>query len=230
MSLIFVIEWSAGWVVVTETLHVAIAGLSFIVAIIGALLLFVVVGVTEELLARGYHLLNLAEALHGSWLGRRAALLIAWLISSSLFGLLHIFNPNATWYTTLALMVAGLFLGLGFLLTGSLALPISLHITWNFFQGNVFGFPVSGNQYQSATFFAIEQGGPALWTGGAFGPEAGLLGLLAILLGCAIIIWWVRWQYDEVRLTNVRVEHQSVMEQAFTKSDMDTGYRIQDTA
>jgi membrane protease YdiL (CAAX protease family) len=259
MTLVFMVEWLAGWVIVQETFHVAMPGISFAVAILGALLLFVVVGVTEELLARGYHLLNIAEALSGEqgdkvtrwqsfwnldfrfWSGhgaqraparvkalpvtafyskiqnpeskiaspphpvtpspshQPAAMLTAWIVSSSLFGLLHIFNPNATWYTTLALMIAGLFLGLGFLLTGSLALPIGLHISWNFVQGNVFGFPVSGNQYQSATFFAIEQHGPVLWTGGAFGPEAGLVGLLAIFLGCGLTIWWVRWQGDKVK-------------------------------
>jgi membrane protease YdiL (CAAX protease family) len=200
MTLVFMVEWLAGWVIVLEAFHVAVTGVSFAVAILGALLLFVVVGITEELLARGYLLLNIAEALNGTH-HQPAAVFIAWLVSSSLFGLLHIFNPNATWYTTLALMIAGLFLGLGFLLTGSLALPIGLHISWNFVQGNVFGFPVSGNQYQSATFLAIEQHGPVLWTGGAFGPEAGLVGLLAIFLGCGLIIWWVRRQYGKVRLT-----------------------------
>jgi uncharacterized protein len=200
MTLIFVVEWLAGWVIVRDTLRVEVPGVSFATAITGALFLFVVVGITEELLARGNHLRNLAEGLNFRAVGPGPALVLGWLFSSSFFGLLHVFNPNATWYSTAALMVAGLFLGLGFVLTRSLAIPIALHITWNFFQGNIYGFPVSGNTFARATLIAIEQQGPPLWTGGAFGPEAGLLGLCAILLGCGLIILWVRWQYGVVAL------------------------------
>jgi hypothetical protein len=75
-----------------------------------------------------------------------------------------------------------------------LAIPIGLHITWNFFQGNVFGFPVSGTD-AGATFIAIEQGGDALVTGGAFGPEASLIGIGAMVLGCALTVLWVRLRY-----------------------------------
>jgi membrane protease YdiL (CAAX protease family) len=209
MTLIFVVEWLAGWVQVRETLSVAMSGVSFGTAILGALFFFVVVGITEELLARGYQLRNLAEGLNVPAIGPTRALILGWLFSSSFFGLLHVFNPNATWYSTLALMVAGLFLGLGFVLTRSLAIPIALHITWNFFQGNVYGFPVSGNTFESATFIVIEQQGPPMWTGGAFGPEAGLLGIFTILLGCGVTLLWVRWRYGRVRLQPSLAEYRS---------------------
>ena len=200
MAFVFLVEWLAGWIVVTDLFRVALPGVRFAAAMMGGVLLFVVVGITEELLARGDHLRNLAEGFHGLVGGPRRALVLAWLLSSSFFGLLHIFNPNATWQSTLALMVAGLLLGFGFVLTGSLAIPIGLHISWNFFQGNVFGFPVSGNLFDSATVFTIEQRGPTVWTGGAFGPEAGLLGLIAMLLGAVLILLWVRWRYGVARL------------------------------
>ncbi|MCC6167239.1 MAG: CPBP family intramembrane metalloprotease [Caldilineaceae bacterium] len=192
MTFVFVVQYVAGWVEVREFFAVELVDTPFVIAILGPLAVFVVVGITEELLSRGYQLRNLAEGLNMRWWGPRPAIIAAWVVSSSLFGLLHIFNPNATWISTVYLMLAGLFLGLGYVLTGRLGLPIGLHITWNFFQGNIYGFPVSGNTFSSVTVIAIRQGGPALWTGGAFGPEAGLIGIVAILLGCLLTLAWVR--------------------------------------
>jgi membrane protease YdiL (CAAX protease family) len=192
MTGIFLAERAAGWVTIVGAFQTSTSGQPFGLAILSPLLLYLCVGIYEELIARGYLLRNLAEGLHLPALGPHRALLLAWALSSALFGLGHAGNPNATLVSTLSLMLAGLFLGLGYLLTGELAIPIGLHITWTFFQGNVFGFPVSGTSVRQATFLAIEQGGPELWTGGAFGPEAGLIGILALLAGSLLIVLWVR--------------------------------------
>jgi membrane protease YdiL (CAAX protease family) len=193
MLVVFLVELSLGWVTVTGTLQSTREGMGFLPGILVYMVLFLCVGIYEEMLSRGYQLRNLAEGLHLGPISPRAALLLAYLISSSIFGLLHAGNPNATLISTVNLIVAGLFLGLGYVLTGELAIPIGLHITWNFFQGNVFGFPVSGMD-TGATFIGIQQGGPELWTGGAFGPEAGLIGLAAIALGSVMTVLWVRWR------------------------------------
>jgi len=198
MGSIFLVEWAAGWLTISGTLH-APGTQAFLPAILGALLGFVAVGLYEELLSRGYQLRNLAEGLNGRLLGERGAVVLAWLLSSSFFGILHAGNPNATPVSTANLVVAGLFLGLGYTLTGELAIPIGLHIGWNFCQGNVFGFPVSGTQ-AGATIIAVAQGGPELWTGGAFGPEAGLIGLAAILAGSVLIVFWVRARRGQATL------------------------------
>lgn len=198
MALIFLVELAAGWVKITETFKHGVA-VPFLPAILFGLWHFVAVGIQEELVTRGYMLRNMAEGFNFKGIGPRNALALAYFVSSAMFGLFHFFNPNASWTSTLLLVAAGLLLGLAYVLTGELAIPIGLHISWNFFQGRVFGFPVSGGKAGS-TFIAIEQGGPALWTGGAFGPEAGLIGLAAIALGCALIVAWVKWREGKVRL------------------------------
>lgn len=199
MAAIFAAELALGWVAITGTLRATPEGRPFALAILGPLVTFVCVGIYEELISRGYLLRNLAEGLRLPGLGDRGALALGWVLSSAVFGALHAGNPNATPVSTLTLVLAGLFLGLGYVLTGELAIPIGLHITWNFFQGSVFGFPVSGTTGQP-TFIAIEQRGPELWTGGAFGPEAGLIGVLAILLGSLLTVLWVRARRGGARL------------------------------
>ncbi len=191
MTAIFLIELTAGWIEVTGTFKSPV-GMSFFPTILAPMVLFLCVGVYEELLSRGYQLTNMAEGLNYSGLGPRGAVVLAWVLSSSLFGLLHLANPNATLVSTINIAFAGLLLGTGYVLTGRLGISIGLHITWNFFQGNVFGFPVSGTDDLGAKFISIEQGGPTLFTGGVFGPEAGLLDLAATIVGSLLIWLWVR--------------------------------------
>ena len=81
-----------------------------------------------------------------------------------------------------------------------------MHIAWNFFQGNVFGFPVSGTT-SVTSFITIQQGGPTLWTGGAFGPEGGLLGILAMLVGSLLIWGWVQSRYGRATLRRSLAEY-----------------------
>ena len=154
-------------------------------AIAGSLLLYLViylaVGWHEELLFRGYWLQNLSEGLGAGW---------GVLISSCIFALLHGFNANSSPAAVFMLIASGLFLAYGYLRTRQLWLPIGLHIGWNFFQGPLFGFPVSGTD----PFTLIRQisTGPELLTGGAFGPEAGLIVLPALLAGAALIYWYTK--------------------------------------
>lgn len=199
MFLIFGIEYLAGWVTVTGRYQSNIEGLTFPVGLAISVVLFLCVGIYEEAFSRGYHLRNFAEGLAFPALGASKALILGWLFSSVVFGVLHLGNPGASLFSTVNIIIAGLLLGLGFVLTGELAIPIGLHITWNFFQGNVFGFPVSGTT-PFVSFLAIKQNGPVLFTGGVFGPEAGLVGLLAMLIGSLLIVLWVQRRYGKVVL------------------------------
>jgi membrane protease YdiL (CAAX protease family) len=198
MLAIFLAERAAGWITVTGVLSGPARGGSLATALIVAAAGYVLVAIYEELYARGYLLRNLAEGFRWRFISPRAALLLAYLLSSVVFGSLHQGNSNATLLTTPLLALAGLFLGLGYILTGELALSIGLHITWNFFQGYVFGFAVSGGS-SGASLIAIQQGGPVAWTGGAWGPEGGIMGLLALLVGSLLIIAWIRVTRGVVR-------------------------------
>ncbi|MCB9156502.1 MAG: CPBP family intramembrane metalloprotease [Caldilineaceae bacterium] len=198
MTLIFITEWAAGWIEIEGTLQSGLPGASFGVAIFVPLILFFCVGIYEELWSRGYHLKNLAEGFR-FW-GAKRSIVVAIVLSSAVFGLLHAGNPNATAISTFNIFLAGLFLGFGYILTGELAIPIGLHMSWNFFQGNVFGFPVSGTSANQTTFIAIHQGGAPLLTGGDFGPEAGLIGIAAMLLGALLIALWVHMRHGSVSL------------------------------
>lgn len=139
-------------------------------------LIFVLVAWNEELLSRGYHLQTLASGVGIFW---------GVVISSAVFGLLHIANPNATWVSVTGIFLAGVFFAYAYLRTRRLWLPIGMHLGWNFFEGVVFGFPVSGLDIYP--LIRIEVIGPEWWTGGEFGPEAGVIVVPALLLGASLI-------------------------------------------
>ena len=194
MALIFLVEYALGWVTITGTFQMDLLLFPFWAGIALQLLHYIAVGIYEEFLFRGFHLKNLAEGFNVfKRINPQTAIVISLLLSSIVFGLAHASNPNATWVSSFNIILAGIFLATGYLLTGELAIPIGIHITWNFFQGNVFGFPVSGTD-SGPTLVAIQQTGPKLFTGGAFGPEAGLIGIVAMFLGSVLI-----WKYVDLR-------------------------------
>ena len=200
MALIFLAEYAFGWVTITNTFQMAAMPFPFWVGIALQLLHFITVGIYEETFFRGFHLKNMAEGFSAfKRITPQTAILISLLVSSAIFGVAHASNPNATWVSSFNIVLAGIFLAMGYLLTGELAIPIGIHITWNFFQGNVFGFPVSGTN-AGATLVAIKQSGPSLFTGGAFGPEAGLIGIVAVFLGSVLVWWYVKLRYGKALL------------------------------
>jgi hypothetical protein len=75
-----------------------------------------------------------------------------------------------------------------YLRSGRVWLPIGMHVTWNFAQGAL-GFPVSGiNDYSNVLVHQAATTGSHLLTGGAYGPEAGLVGMLSRLLVLALVV------------------------------------------
>ncbi len=202
MGSVFIIEFAAGWVSISDTFRAVSPERSFILSILVFAAFFLCVGFSEELFYRGYHLTNVAEGLNFNTTGPRLAIVFAVALSSALFGAFHLGSPNINLPGILNIGLWGILSAIAYVLTGRLAIPIGSHLTWNLFQGNVFGFPVSGATFPSeiATFMSTEQGGPDLWTGGVFGPEAGLLCSCAIIAGILSIVVWVRFRQGCVKL------------------------------
>jgi membrane protease YdiL (CAAX protease family) len=177
MGFIYVAMLSLGWLTFQgfawefDPINVVVTG------VISFLVLFIFVAWNEELLSRGYHLQTIASGTNLFW---------GVIISSAIFGILHLGNPNATWISAAGIFFAGVFLAYGYIRTRQLWLPMGLHLGWNFFEGVGFGFPVSGlaDIYK---LIRIQVQGPEIWTGGAFGPEAGLIVLPALLLGGLLV-------------------------------------------
>lgn len=149
------------------------------------------VGFYEEVVFRGYVLPNLKEGLTILKITPAQATIAAVLISSGVFGFAHYGNPNATIFAVLNIVLAGVMLSIPLILTGRLALSIGLHFGWNFFQGGVFGFRVSGQSVRHS-IIEIQQGGNELWTGGSFGPEGGAIGVLGVIFLMIVILVYIR--------------------------------------
>jgi uncharacterized protein len=145
-----------------------------------AALLLVADAAIEELLFRGV-LFRLVEEWAGTW--------IALAISAAIFGLAHAANPGATWLSSLAIALeAGILLGAAFVVTKNLWFPIGLHFAWNFCEGPVFGTSVSGHTFLTSALSA-RLAGPAILTGGRFGPEAGLAAMLTCVAAAVALVF-----------------------------------------
>jgi uncharacterized protein len=115
---------------------------------------------------------------------------LAVLISSVIFGALHIFNSNASVIAVLGVSLAGVLLAVAYLTTRTLWLAIGLHLGWNYGEGPIFGFPVSG--IDAGGLLTHRVVGPEAFTGGAFGPEAGLVSVFAQVIGVGLLALWTR--------------------------------------
>jgi membrane protease YdiL (CAAX protease family) len=134
--------------------------------------------VSEEIFFRGI-VFRWIERFAGTWAGL--------IVSSALFGVAHLFNPAATWTSTIFIAVeAGLLLGGVYMLTRNLWLPIGLHAAWNFTQGGIFGVPVSGLPDHGLIDSRLE--GPEILSGGPFGLEASVI---ALVVATAAGVWFV---------------------------------------
>ncbi len=191
MSLIVFFQWLMGWIEFTGFGWNRSSQRNFVTLLGGYVLAMAVVGFYEELWSRGYQLRNLTEGFYNGK-NRNAAGLIAIAISSLAFGFLHIGNPNVTLLGVVVIFLAGAMLALPYVATGQLGLSVGLHFAWNVVQGALYGLPVSGIRFRQSVL-QFEATGPEIWTGGRFGPEGGILGVIGVLL--LIAMTWALLRY-----------------------------------
>jgi len=136
----------------------------------------------EELCFRGYPFQRLLEGL-----GPAGAI----LVSSVLFGGVHLGNPHVSLMGAINTIFIGVVLSFAYLRTRGLWLPWGIHFSWNATLGLVFGLPVSG-----LTDFAVlgkgRVAGPNWLTGGSYGLEGGILATIAILISLLFVVYWIR--------------------------------------
>ena len=157
-----------------------VRGIGSVTGMIAILGFMVAVAVTEELLYRGV-LFRIVEEKIGTWL--------ALVLSGLVFGFAHLPNPNATVWSSLAIAIeAGLMLGAAYVATRNLWVPIGVHFAWNFAQGGIFSTSVSGTDAPQGLLDGGTSG-PAILTGGGFGPEASVYSVLAGVVVTAAFLW-----------------------------------------
>lgn len=155
-----------------------------VMTLASGLYLFLFVALFEEGLFRGFVFQRLID-------GMSAPLAIA--VTALLFALGHWDNPGMQGATrlwaTADLALGAIVFGLAYLRTGSLALPVGLHLGWNWMQGHVLGFGVSGIA-QDGWLQPVFHGRPEWLSGGAFGPESSIFAVIIDLVSIAILWRW----------------------------------------
>ena len=149
-----------------------------ILFILGLFPFWLLQGGTEEVATRGWLLTRIAA---------RTNLPLAIGISSSLFGILHLGNAGVTFISLLNIVLDGVLAGLLLIYTDSIWLVVAQHGTWNYVQGNLLGFQVSGTGADASIFSFTMGSGPDWLTGGEFGAEGSIITTLVLLVSVVIV-------------------------------------------
>lgn len=179
MSIIVLILLSFGYITVEKN-PIQLVGISAISSILVILFGWIIQGATEEIVTRGW-LLNVLSTKYNIGVGL--------LISSTLFGLMHLTNPNVNYIAVINIILVGLFYGLYVIKTNDLWAVCGMHSAWNFAQGNIFGFEVSGLDVSVGSLIDLNLVGNNVITGGAFGPEAGIIATFILLVSIGILLF-----------------------------------------
>ncbi|MCK5906426.1 MAG: CPBP family intramembrane metalloprotease, partial [Flavobacteriales bacterium] len=163
---------SIGFIFLIAIGNLEVTGIDFNVKwFFGSMVLMILVSLHEEVIVRGY-LLNSLMSISNKY--------FALALSSILFGAMHLMNPNISTVSFINIVLAGFLLGISYLHSKNLWFPMGLHFSWNFFQGPVLGFEVSGQEMKSLISQNIS--GNELITGGEFGFEGSLIATVLMIV------------------------------------------------
>ena len=185
MSIIVLILLLFGYITVEKN-PIQPVGVSAISSVLVILFGWIIQGATEEIVTRGW-LLNVLSSKYNIGFGL--------LISSTLFGLMHLTNPNVNYIAVINIILVGLFYGLYVIKTNDLWAVCGMHSAWNFAQGNIFGFKVSGLDVSVGSLIDLNLVGSDFVTGGIFGPEAGITATFILLASIGILLFIDKKRY-----------------------------------
>lgn len=190
MSIIVLILLSFGYITIEKN-PIQPVGVSAISSVLVILFGWIIQGATEEIVTRGW-LLNVLSNKYNIGVGL--------LISSTLFGLMHLSNPNVNYIAVINIILVGLFYGFYVIKTNDLWAVCGMHTAWNFAQGNLFGFGVSGIDVSVGSLIDLNLVGSDFVTGGIFGPEAGIVATFILLVSIGILLFIDKKGYFQVNL------------------------------
>ena len=185
MRIIVLILFPFGYITVEKN-PIQPVGISAIASVLVILFGWIIQGATEEIVTRGW-LLNVLSTKYNIGVGL--------LISSTLFGLMHLTNPNVNYIAVINIILVGLFYGLYVIKTNDLWAVCGMHSAWNFAQGNIFGFKVSGLDVSVGSLIDLNLVGSDFVTGGIFGPEAGITDTFILLASIGILLFIDKKRY-----------------------------------
>jgi membrane protease YdiL (CAAX protease family) len=174
---IFAVELGVGGIHATHAVFDAKAALTIGLFLVGNALI-------DEIVMRGMLVSGLSIALGGRPF-------VAVLIGGILFGMTHMFFDGASALSVLSNGLGGVIYGLAFVLTGRIWLGVGLHFAWNFVQGPILGFTLSGHDLGGGMFRIIDLG-PEWLTGTPYGPEGGVIGVAFRFVVIGLLLGWVR--------------------------------------
>ena len=176
-----------GSLILYATNQIGISSIPFkVYGIFFSFILFIIVALTEEILFRGYILNNLLDSRNKY---------VALLISALIFSIFHSLNPNFSFLAFINILLAGIILGSTYIFTRNIWFPISLHLFWNFLQGPVMGYSVSGIKIES--ILKVNLTGSNIINGGQFGFEGSLVCTLLLIPAILMILFYYEKFYKK---------------------------------